>query len=241
MKTLPEALLAELAPLTPLMGARASLDPSRALAPLPVELAARVLEGCRELERARAFTRALAEVVHAIAEDFPDNVFWDLDYLACCLWRAGEPPEMERLARRVVRLCQGFGNKSQLCFRYAHDFLFGFDWARWVMRQPEARSSVGPFDAAFLDYVDGRREELLGLIAHNDAKYGPLEQHTFRNPFTFRREPREEKHLHEELARADLIPVKAWRMDGERRWDLPFSELRTEAARRLGLARGTGP
>ncbi len=223
------------------MGARASLDPARAHAPRPVELAARVLADSHEDARIRAFCQGLGEVVCTLAEDFPDNVFWDLDYLARCLWEAGTPREMDGFTRRVVRLCRGFGNKSELRFRYAHDFLFGYDWARWVMRQPEERAGIGPFDPVFFDYLDARRGELLGLISHNDAKYGPLQHEAFRNPFGFSREPAEERHLHEVLAREDLIPVKAWRLDGARRWDLPFADLRTETARRLGLSREAEP
>ena len=232
-------LLERLERLGPLLGARASLDASRPRALLPVELAARLLNG--EEERSRAFVEGLADVVGMLVEDFPDNIFWDLDYLACCLWNAGGPGEMHAFARRVVALCRGFGNKSELRFRYAHDFLFGYDWARWVAREPAERAGIGPFDLAFFDYLDTRLQELRDLISDHDTKYGPLEGRAFRNPFTFRREPREEARLHQVLAQEDLIPVKVWRFDGERRWDLPFTELRADAARRLGLAREDGP
>ncbi|WP_257463140.1 ferrochelatase [Archangium lipolyticum] len=237
MRGLPEDILAGLERLAPLVSGGASLDPSRPRALLPVELAARVMDGLGDVERARAFAEGLGEVVRVFAEDFPDNIFWDLDYLACCMWNAGGPGEIEGFVRRVVVLCRGFGNKSELRFRYAHDFLYGYDWARWVARQPGDRAGIGPFDLAFFDYLDARRQTLLELIARNDAKYGQLQGPEFRNPFFFCREPREEAHLHQVLAQADLIPVKAWRLDGERRWDLPFTDLRTEAARRLGLAR----
>ncbi len=217
------------------LGARASLDASRERASSPVELAARLVRSGPE--RARAFTDALADVVEVLVEDFPDNIFWDLDYLASCLWGTGTPEGMRAFSRRVVKLCRGFGNKSELRFRYAHDFLFGYDWARWVARESAERSGVGPFDDVFLDYLECRLGELRGLISDNDAKYGQLEGREFRNPFAFRREPHEEAQLHQVLAQEGLIPVKAWRLDGERRWDLPFSELRTDTARRLGLAR----
>ncbi|EPX62935.1 hypothetical protein D187_006345 [Cystobacter fuscus DSM 2262] len=228
-------LFARLERLGPALGARASLDPSRARAPLPVELAARLMEG--EEARRRAFAEGLADVVGVLVEDFPDNIFWDLDYLACCLWKAGGADEMRAFAGRVAALCRGFGNKSELRFRYAHDFLFGYDWARWVAREPGERAGIGPFDPAFLDYLETRLQELRDLISDHDTKYGPLEGRTFRNPFSFRREPRDEARLHQVLAREELIPVKAWRLDGERRWDLPFTELRAEVAERLGLAR----
>jgi hypothetical protein len=233
----PEGLRLELERLKPLLGACASLDATRARAPFPHELAARLTEGRGGTEQGRAFVQGLIDVVHALVEDFPGNIFWDLDYLASCLWRAGGPRETEQLAGRVVRLCRGFGNKSELRFRYAHDFLFGYDWARWVLRDPEGRAGTGPFDSIFLDYLDARLQELVELISRSDAKYGPLQGPEFRNPFVFCREPADEARLHQTLAREDLIPVKAWRFDGERRWHLPFTDLRAEAALRLGLSR----
>lgn len=240
MRRLEDDLVAPLERLEPLLGARASLSPDRTRAPTPRELAEHVTGGQGEEARLRAFTVGLCAIVEALAEDFPDNIFWDLEYPARCLWDAGEPGDMEAFAHRVVRLCQGFGARSVLRFRYAHDFLFGYDWARWVTRAPAQRAAIRPFDATFLDYLEGRRCELLALVASNDAKYSALEGAEFRNPFGFSREPDEEARLHQALAREDLIPVKAWLQDGAPRWDQPFADLRTEAARRLGLSRG-GP
>ncbi|MFP2925560.1 ferrochelatase [Pyxidicoccus sp. 3LG] len=237
MNRLPEELCARLEALEPRLGARASLAPDRAHAPTPRELAERVTADQEDAVRLRAFTQGLCDIVQALVENFPDNIFWDLDYPARCLWDAGGPREMEAFARRVAALSQGFGIRSALRFRYAHDFLFGYDWARWVTREPEQRSSIRPFDAPFLEYLESRRESLLALIASNDAKYSPLRGAEYRNPFGFTREPDEEARLHRALAREDLIPVKTWRLDGEPRWNQPFADLRTEAARRLGLSR----
>lgn len=238
MKGLPEDILVGLGRLGPLLGAGASLDPGRSCVPPLVELVARVMEGGEDVERVRALAWGVGEVVRALAEDFPDNIFWDLEHLACCMWRAGGPRQIEDFARRVAGLCRSFGNKSELRFRYAHDFLYGYDWTRWVARQPEERAGIGPFDPVFFDYLEDRCQKLRELIACDDSKYGRLQGPEFRNPFAFCREPREETHLHQMLAQADLIPVKAWRLDGERRWDLPFTDLRNEAARRLGLSQG---
>ncbi|WP_223758424.1 ferrochelatase [Myxococcus sp. RHSTA-1-4] len=237
MTGLTNELRDQLESLEPLLGARASLAPDRARAPTPRELAERVTAGGGDEARLRAFTHGLDAIIRALAESFPDNIFWDLDYPARCLWDAGGPREMESFTRRVMALCHGFGARSELRFRYAHDFFFGYDWARWVTREPARRSAIRPFDAPFLDYLEVRREELLALIASNDAKYSRLQGAEFRNPFGFSREPEEEARLHQALAREDLIPVKAWRLDGEPRWNLPFADLRTQTARRLGLSR----
>jgi hypothetical protein len=198
-----------------------------------------VAAGDADAARLRAFVEGLCAIVEALAEDFPHNIFWDLDYPARCLWEAGAPCDMEAFARRVVALCHGFGVRSPLRFRYAHDFVFGYDWARWVMREPEQRAAIGPFDGTFLDYLEGRQQELFALVAGDDAKYSRLRGAEFRNPFGFSREPDEETRLHQALAREDLIPVKAWRLDGDPRWHLPFADLRIEAALRLGLSRGS--
>ncbi|WP_236644370.1 ferrochelatase [Sorangium cellulosum] len=230
----------ELAQLTPLLGARASVAPGRPSAPAPVALVEQIAGGSEDGERAQAFARGLGEVIRAIVDNFPDNIFWDLDYLACCLWQAGSAPAIGDFAGRVVSLCVGFGNKSKLRFRYAHDFLYGYDWARWVTRKPDERAGVGPFDLAFFDYLDGRQKALVELVASNDRKYSQLNGREYRNPFSFIREPREESQLHYLLAQVDLIPLKAWRLDGERRWDLPFTDLRAKLAERLGLSRGGG-
>lgn len=240
MRRLENDLVARLERLEPLLGARASLAPDRTRAPTPGELAERVTGGQTDAARLRAFTVGLCDIVEALAKDFPENIFWDLEYPARCLWDAGEPHEMEAFARRVVRLCRGFGARSALRFRYAHDFLFGYDWARWVAREPAQRTPIRPFDAVFLDYLEDRREELLALIAINDEKYSRLQGAEFRNPFGFSREPDEEARLHQALAREGRIPVKAWLQEGAPRWELPFADLRTEAALRLGLSRG-GP
>jgi hypothetical protein len=236
MRRLENTLVARLERLEPRLGARATLAPDRARAPTPRELAEQVTGGQGDEARLRAFTDGLCDIIEALAENFPENIFWDLEYPARCLWDAGAPADMEAFTRRVVRLCHGFGVRSALRFRYAHDFLFGYDWARWVTREPARRSAIRPFDASFLDYLEGRREELIALVAANDAKYSQLQGAEYRNPFGFSREPDEEARLHQALAREDLIPVKAWRQDGEPRWDQPFADLRTETARRLGLS-----
>lgn len=237
MTGLPDDERDALARLTPLLGARASVAPGRPQASTPLALVEQLVGGCEDEARSRAFARAFGDMIRAVVDNFPDNIFWDLDYLACCLWQAGSAPAISDFARRVVSLCQGFGNKSKLRFRYVHDFLYGYDWARWVTSKPEERAGIGPFDLAFFDYLDNRQKELLALVARNDRKYGPLRGREFRNPFTFTREPREEARLHHLLAQVDLIPLKAWRLDGERRWDLPFTEMRAKVADRLGLAR----
>lgn len=182
--------------------------------------------------------RGLTRVRDAFAIDFPENVFLDLDLLAASL--AGAPPA-ERASRvtRIVELSRAF-SAPPICFRYAHDFLYGFDWYRWVACAPAERSAVGPFDPAFLDYLLARGSELRALIAAGDAKYGPIDAGAFRNPFPFSRSPADEVRLHRALAERDLVPVEAWSTTGRARYDRRFSEERKAVARELGIATGDG-
>lgn len=198
---------------------------------------------------AEVFAEGLAAIAIAVRSAFPHNVFGDLDYLAASLWRAAaEAPSgavafLREQCARVVELQSRFGAASAIRFRYAHDFLYGFDWAKWVSRDPAARANVGPFAPEFLAYMDVRGHELLAVIAAGqDVRYPPLPDEVPRNAFGFSREPSDEITLHRHLAREGLLPVEAWRIDASPRWDRPFAGLRREHADRLGLSTGSiGP
>lgn len=183
----------------------------------------------------------LTDIARAIDRHFPANLFADLDLVAGVL--AETAARRGRDAARaqgeaIVRLHALFGVETSIRFRYVHDFLYGFDWARWVARDPDARRGVRPFDPVFLAYSEARARELLELIARRDPKYGPLEAGRDRNPFPFRRDPEAERALLSSLAARDEIPVAAWTADARAAWDRPYVHLREEEARRLGLALG---
>lgn len=189
-----------------------------------------------------AFAEGLAAVALAMRDAFPHNVFGDLDALAAALWRdalaapAGPVAFLRHQCARVVALQHLFGRATPIRFRYAHDFLYGFDWAKWVAGDPAARARVRPFSPAFLDTMHARGHELLVVIAEgHDRRYPPLPDGRPRNAFGFSREPGDEVALHRRLARAGLLPVEAWRTDASPRWDLPFHALRREHAAQLGL------
>jgi hypothetical protein len=219
--------------------AQRSLDPGRDVAPSASELVASLAGRLAPVGGDEAFARVLDGVAQAFAEDFPDNLFLDLELLASALARAPSALAMERLGDRVRGLSHEFG-APPIHFRYAHDFLYGFDWCRWVARDPAARAGVGPFDEPFLAYLATRAGELRALIAKDDPKYGRIGSDTFRNPFGFSREPEDEERLHRALAARDLIPVEAWRVDGRARWDRPYAQLREDVARELGVAHRSG-
>lgn len=215
-------------------GGVATLDPARSRATPLTEL----VPSEREASAAQraALARALVDVGTAWLEHFPENIFWDLDLLARKLLELEEPALIERRARRVADLARGFGRQTEIRFQYVHDFLYGYDWARWVARDPEERENVGPFDDEFLAYLESRQAELLDLIAKNDNKYPRLASGQPRNPFGFSRSRDDERKLLSALAADDAIPVRAWRADGRCTWDRPFGRMREEKARALGLA-----
>lgn len=218
-------------------GSLASLAPRRARASHLAELAERLLPHDAGLAHARPFARGLARVLVAFAEHFPNNLFWDADLIAARLAAQPDPPSARALCAHLVELAAQFGRSSPIRFRYLHDFLFGYDWCRWVAKAPDERRHVGPFDPPFLGYLLRRGAELRELIDHNDATYGRLEPGCFRNPFPFARDPGDEARLYRALADRDLIPVRAWQLDSRPRWDLPYAELRRSVADELGIAR----
>lgn len=176
---------------------------------------------------------ALETLDAAIVRHFPENLFADLDALAAALVARGA--DAPALADRIAALHGLFGRETALRFRYAHDFLYGYDWARWVAREPAMRARVGPYDDAFLAYSERRAAELLALVAQNDRKYGPLEGDAHRNPFPFRRDVEAERTLHRALAADDAVPVRAWDAAAPAVWDRPFTAIREEKAREMGL------
>ena len=212
-----------------------TLAPGRSV-PTPLAELFAALTGGKGGPRAEALGRGLVVIAEAVVEHFPGNLFWDLDLLAAALWQQESATAMNAMTDTIVRLQAGFGRHTTIRFRYAHDFLYGFDWCRWVARAPEARSAVGVYDARFLAYLEKRQQELIALIAEDDAKYPRLAGESARNPFGFSREPDDEARLHRALAAEDLVPAKAWDTGGTQDAMRPYARLREDMALRLGMA-----
>lgn len=184
---------------------------------------------------ADALTAGLRQIEAAAKAAFPDNLFWDVEFLAASLVRAGA--EMTALARRIAGLQALYGQQTVIRFRYVHDFLYGYDWAKWVQRDAAGRQAVGPFAPAFIAHQERRARELERLIAADDEVYPSLPEGQVRNPFPFSREPDAEALLLRDLAARRLLPVEAWDPGARPEWDRPFADLRVERARALGLLR----
>jgi hypothetical protein len=217
------------------IGPRRSLAPGRTRATSLVELAD--LFAPLPADAAMAAASALVAVADALRVHFPENVFADLDVVAGQLADDARrsPRRASETAERLVALHQLYGRSTTIRFRYVHDFLYGFDWARWVAAEPDPRKHELPFGRGFLDRSLERGRELLGLIAEDDPKYRRLEPGEVRSPFPFRRDPEAETRILLALAEGDAIPVCAWDPTARGTWDRPFVRLREEKARSLGL------
>ena len=189
-----------------------------------------------------ALADGVAELCAAMRSSFPDNLCCDLELVVTqALRRAradvdptGAVGEQFTQMSRLQRL---YGQDTAIRFRYVHDFLYGFDWAKWVGRDPDLRMHVGPFDPVFLDHLERRAHELTLLIADDDAVYGQIDPEHSRNPFPFSREPADELRLHRALAARGLVPVAAWDPDARPSWRRAYAALRVEQAAALGLSR----
>ncbi len=187
-----------------------------------------------------AIARGLAAIGAAVVRSFPENVFCDLDLVLGELERGGARHGrgwVEQTAGTIESLHDLFGCGTAIQFRYVHDFLYGYDWARWVQRDRAARAEIGPFDLRFLEHAQRRGEELAAMIEDGDPRYHRIPRGAHRNPFPFARDPSSESMLLRDLASRGWIPVEAWRRDAEPRWDRDYGAERERRARELGLSR----
>jgi hypothetical protein len=188
-----------------------------------------------------AWAMALSDLARAIAREFPENLFTDLDHVASELRRVVAEQghvALERTIDPLVRILRSYGKRSRIRFRYVHDFLYGFDWARWVARDPVGRGAVRPYDLVFLAHIEQRALELDALVEAGDATYPPLAEGAFRNPFPFDREPAAEERLFRVLAEEGSLPIRAFEGEAPCSTDRPFTALREARARALGLCPG---
>lgn len=225
-------------------GARATLNPKAPAATGLSEVFAQVADHVGPLASKLADTLklGLVQLFQAQLQNFPENLFWDFDYLAVAtvreaLGQAEPAAHLQRSFTRMADLQQLFGQGTPIRFRYVHDFIYGYDWAKWVRRAPDSRAGVGPFDWEFLTYMYRRGHELLALIEADDQKYPRLRSDAPRNPFGFSREPPAERAIHADLARRGQIPVAAWDPGAEPEWDHDYAQIRSDRAHALGYGR----
>ncbi len=223
--------------------ARRTLEPGGKRPRTLVELGRRVLpaDAARaplHEQQEIAWAMALSDLARVIALQFPENLFADLDHVGATLRAVVEREghvALERAIDPLVRIHRAYGRASNIRFRYVHDFLYGFDWARWVARDPATRASIGPFDLVFLEHSERRAGELEALIAVDDATYPRLAPGAYRNPFPFDREPASEARLLASLAADGMVPIAAWTQRPQLVWNRPYASEREARAVQLGL------
>ena len=188
-----------------------------------------------------AYHQAIEDIIARGRKNFPQSIFEDYDYFASVLAETYIKSSVlgQKMAKTVLRLLHLFSSKTTIRFAYLHDFLYGFDWAKWLRKNPVYASPkvVGPFDQVFLDAVEKRGHELLALIEKDDEKYHRLRDDKPRNPFVFSRDAHAEQKLFRELAAQNLIPVRAWRtqLDETPRFARDYSAARNSIAHALGI------
>lgn len=212
-----------------------TLSPDRKEASSLESIGAELFCAGTDPERAEATAHALSRSLKALHFHFPETIFWDVDFLAASLFQLPDINSITDAADLIVSLQEQYGRHSVISFRYVHDFIYGYDWAKWIKKDPANRADVRPFDLVFLRYLCRRGKELVALIKADDEKYPKLPDGRPRNPFGFSREPEAEEELHRRLATLNLIPLPAWRLDPPFQWEPPYQLRRQEVALELEI------
>jgi len=218
-----------------------SLNPQKALITNFAELGNLIAEQNTDIQIITTLQKTLESIVRTQLQNFPENIFWDFDFLVSSMLRQaliadeGAVLFLKIFGEKMVSLMEMFGNKTEMRFRYVHDFMYGFDWARWVQKEPQNRAYIEPFSLVFFDYLLAKGKELLQRINHGQVISYKLCETGYRNPFVFSREPEDEYRLLTYLAEEQLIPVAAWNWNASPIWNKPFQEMRQQVALKLNI------
>ncbi|MEH1830998.1 MAG: hypothetical protein V7L29_02680 [Nostoc sp.] len=218
-----------------------SLNPQKTLITSFAELENLIAEQNTDIQIITTIQATIENIVRTQLQNFPENIFWDFDFLVSSMLRQalnadeGAIPFLKVFGEKMVCLTEMFGNKTEIRFRYVHDFMYGFDWARWVQKEPQKRAHIEPFSPLFLDYLLVKGKELLQRINHGQVVSYKLCDTGYRNPFTFSREPEDEYRLLTYLAEEQLIPVAVWNWNASPVWNKPFQEMRQQLALKLNI------
>ncbi|KZL49985.1 MULTISPECIES: hypothetical protein [Cyanophyceae] len=218
-----------------------TLNPHKTLITSFVELENLITAITTDQEIIVALRDSLELIIYAQVQNFPENIFWDFDFMVGSMVRQalvadeGAVSFLKSFGHKMVLLIELFGIKKEIRFRYVHDFMYGFDWARWVQKEPQSRSHSEPFSLVFLDNLLIKGEKLVKHINYGQVTSYNLGNTGYRNPFDFSREPEDEHLLLTSLAKEKLIPVEAWNWDISPVWNQPFQEMRQQLALKLNI------
>ena len=218
-----------------------TLNPHKTLITSFVELENLITAITTDQEIIVALRDSLELIIYAQVQNFPENIFWDFDFMVGSMVRQalvadeGAVSFLKSFGHKMVLLIELFGIKKEIRFRYVHDFIYGFDWARWVKKEPQSRSHSEPFSLVFLDNLLIKGEKLVKHINYGQVTSYNLGNTGYRNPFDFSREPEDEHLLLTSLAKEKLIPVEACNWDISPVWNQPFQEMRQQLALKLNI------
>jgi hypothetical protein len=211
-----------------------SLNPNRNLITSFREIGDLIAENICDLQVIGCFYQTLEKIISSQLKNFPENIFWDFDFMVFSMLEQALIAEdgaivfLKSFGSKIELLMDMFGCRGEIRFRYVHDFMYGFDWARWVKKDPENHSTISPFSPIFLDYLLAKGKEILSLISIDDQRYHRISSHSFRNVFYFPRDPKDEYRLFTYLADYGLIPVNAWNWNAVPIWNQPFDQIREQ-------------
>lgn len=220
---------------------RYSLSPKKTIATNFRDLGIRLLTIATDKSFLIEFCSSFYKINKAQLDHFPQNIFWDTDYLFFSAFKEisiakNNLAYLEKYTELMLNLLALFGQHSTIKFRYLHDFTYGFDWAKWIKKDIKTRSNIQPFSLEFLQRMYARGKELELLIEANDKKYHQLgEGQSFRNPFLFIRDPEEEQCLLKQLVSNDFIPVKTWAIAKKPVWQKHYQTERNRLSIQLGF------
>lgn len=219
-----------------------SLNPCRNLTTSFVELGDLIAEKTTNSQLITNLRETLEFIIYAQLENFPENIFWDFDFMVSSMLKQALLEDddavlfLDEFRKKMVSLTELFGIKNEIRFRYVHDFIYGFDWARWVQKDPKNRANIQPFDLVYLDYLLIKGQEIIYNIGLNKVTTAyKLSETGYRNPFCFSREPEDEYRLLTYLAQKELIPIAVWNWNTQPIWNKPFQRMREELSLKLNI------
>ncbi len=222
-----------------------SLNPHKTLTTSFVELGNLVTQKTSQIQLIESLRDTLKRILYALLQNFPENIFWDFDFIVGSMLKqalvadAGAVCFLESFGDKIVSLMEMCGRQSEIRFCYVHDFMYGFEWAKWVQKEAQTRGVIEPFSLTFLDYLLTRCQEISQLIQVDDVRYHRIAEKCYRNPFVFSREPEDERRLLTYLAVNQLIPVAAWNWNDDPVWDKPFHQIRAQLSLELNIPKNS--
>ncbi|MBC61545.1 MAG: hypothetical protein CMP11_03730 [Zetaproteobacteria bacterium] len=209
-----------------------SLSPTKEKTSSLFSLGEQLLCTSKPFEQNKLVCQIMSEIIESQVENFPNNIFWDNDYLFSHLSQVKDPQVTKTTGKKIIQLNLIYGNKKEISYSYLHDFTYGFDWIRWIQKDPQKRQNIRPFDLLFLEQLEHRGKEITELVEVNDKKYPKLLKDTPRNTFSFCRDETSEIKVLRKLAAENNIPLKAWSTEkAQGNLDKNFDHIREQVAK----------